>query len=187
MAMPAIRTEYKGISFRSRLEAKWARMFDFIGWRWEYEPMDLAGWIPDFLLVGTSGNSLLVEVKPILSMSEIEDPLRWKWEKALAESERESDVLVLGVLGPGESDQMGGYSMGWLGELQPGCELWFADAMISRDENGWDLYHPFGWFRHRLSGTHDGDHHLHPPGPLAEEQFDKWWNEATNASQWMRA
>jgi hypothetical protein len=24
------------------------RLFDQLGWRWTYEPIDLAGWIPDF-------------------------------------------------------------------------------------------------------------------------------------------
>ena len=49
-ASAAIPTTYKGIRFRSRLEARWAAMFDICGWRWEYEPLDLPGWIPDFLI-----------------------------------------------------------------------------------------------------------------------------------------
>jgi hypothetical protein len=48
--MKAIPTIYSGVRFRSRLEAKWAAFFDRIGWPWEYEPFDLEGWAPDFLL-----------------------------------------------------------------------------------------------------------------------------------------
>ena len=43
-------TRYKSILFRSRLEARWAAFFDLMGWQWEYEPIDLEGWTPDFLL-----------------------------------------------------------------------------------------------------------------------------------------
>ena len=61
--IPGIPTTYKGIRFRSRLEARWAVMFDLVGFRWEYEPFDMPGWIPGFLLRFT--RSTLVEVKPI--------------------------------------------------------------------------------------------------------------------------
>lgn len=75
-------TRYKNILFRSRLEARWAAYFDLLGLYWEYEPIDLNGWTPDFLLDipcghsecenGTYGNNhrLLVEVKPYSSIEE---------------------------------------------------------------------------------------------------------------------
>ncbi len=31
-----------------RLEAQWACFFDQANWKWEYEPMDLVGWMPTF-------------------------------------------------------------------------------------------------------------------------------------------
>lgn len=34
----AIETTYKGVRFRSRLEARWAVFFDAMRWAWEYEP-----------------------------------------------------------------------------------------------------------------------------------------------------
>jgi hypothetical protein len=52
---------------RSRLEARWARWFDLQGWEWEYEPLDLAGWLPDFALTVPEVGALLVECKPALS------------------------------------------------------------------------------------------------------------------------
>ena len=63
MAIPAIPTMYKGIQFRSRLEARWATFFDLCGWKWDYEPEDLAGYIPDFMLHFDKGD-VLAEVKP---------------------------------------------------------------------------------------------------------------------------
>ena len=57
----AIPTMYNGILFRSRLEARWACFYDFLGWTWIYEPFDLNGWTPDFLI----NSELLIEIKPI--------------------------------------------------------------------------------------------------------------------------
>lgn len=61
--MQAIPTTYAGVRFRSRLEARWAAFFDLVGWEWEYEPLDLNGYIPDFVLA--FAKPLLVEVKPL--------------------------------------------------------------------------------------------------------------------------
>lgn len=60
--MSGIATVYNGIRFRSRLEATWAAFFDRLGWSWEYEPVDLNGYIPDFVLPWNK--PLLIEVKP---------------------------------------------------------------------------------------------------------------------------
>ena len=61
-------TLYKGIRFRSRLEARWAVFFDAIGREWVYEPTfrELAGlsYQPDFLMDGWGGEPVVVEVKP---------------------------------------------------------------------------------------------------------------------------
>ncbi|HYE98510.1 MAG TPA: hypothetical protein VEJ18_06335 [Planctomycetota bacterium] len=48
--MNAIPTVYAGVQFRSRLEARWAAYFDLWGVRWQYEPLDLNGYIPDFVI-----------------------------------------------------------------------------------------------------------------------------------------
>lgn len=48
----ALPTEYRGIKFRSRTEAKWAVLFDEIGAHWEYEPQGYnigdVNYMPDF-------------------------------------------------------------------------------------------------------------------------------------------
>lgn len=82
MKIAAIPTKYKGIQFRSRLEARWASFFDLCRWYWKYEPFDLPGWIPDFAIypyVGSHSDDawnwkpdlsrpILVEIKPITSL-----------------------------------------------------------------------------------------------------------------------
>jgi len=57
-----IPTVYNGIRMRSRLEAKYAAFFDRLGWAWEYEPIDLDGYIPDFI-VDPGSELILFEVK----------------------------------------------------------------------------------------------------------------------------
>jgi hypothetical protein len=71
-------TKYKGVMFRSRLEARWAAFFDLVGWEWEYEPVDLNGWTPDFrLTVEELGSPLFVEVKPFSTLTEFETHVCW--------------------------------------------------------------------------------------------------------------
>jgi hypothetical protein len=43
-------------------------MFDSFKWSWEYEPYDLDGYIPDFVLIFSTG-LLLVEIKPDMQIS----------------------------------------------------------------------------------------------------------------------
>jgi hypothetical protein len=68
----AIPTTYSGVRFRSRLEARWAAFFDLARVKWQYEPFDLDGWAPDFLIAikpfpktDDRAVNILVEVKPV--------------------------------------------------------------------------------------------------------------------------
>jgi hypothetical protein len=59
-------TKYKGVRFRSRLEAQWAVFWDELGVKWEYEPLtfkflDGKQYTPDFWIVDLA---LWVEIKP---------------------------------------------------------------------------------------------------------------------------
>lgn len=64
-----IETKYKGYTFRSRLEARWAVFFDALDIKWEYEPegfklSDGTYYLPDFYLP-TFSSGMYCEVKPI--------------------------------------------------------------------------------------------------------------------------
>ena len=59
----------KGIQFRSRIEAQWAYVFEALKWKWEYEPYDLPGYIPDFI-VTFPNKQVLVEVKGAVNIWE---------------------------------------------------------------------------------------------------------------------
>lgn len=60
----AVTTEYAKVRFRSRLEARWAAFFDLAGWDWDYEPIDLKKWAPDFLIQAPAC-PVYAEVKPV--------------------------------------------------------------------------------------------------------------------------
>lgn len=90
----AIRTRYAGHEFRSRLEARWAAMFDRLRWPWQYEPLDLAGWIPDFMIPGPTP-PLLVEVKPVVEWAGFQEH-----RARIARSGWAGSVLLVGALVP---------------------------------------------------------------------------------------
>lgn len=108
--MKAIPTSYRGTNFRSRIEARWAVFFDLVEWPWEYEPIDLEGYIPDFIL--TFDRPLLVEVKSALTLPELYahtpkvDASGWHGEALIVgarlfQSEQFGDCLSPGILREG--------------------------------------------------------------------------------------
>ena len=40
------------------------------GWQFEYEPIDLDGWFPDFAVYGKDGKPTYIEVKPVMAFPE---------------------------------------------------------------------------------------------------------------------
>ena len=72
--IPAKTTVYKGRIYRSRLEAKWQAMFDLLGWAAEYEPSQINGYNPDFIIPCSSDaydcNAIIVEVKPLIFITD---------------------------------------------------------------------------------------------------------------------
>lgn len=92
----SIPTEYAGVNFRSRLEARWAAFFDLCGWKWDYEPFDLDGWAPDFL-IKTEITDVLVEIKPLnLDDCTAVNSDTMAYDKACTQRSR-YQVMLLGV------------------------------------------------------------------------------------------
>lgn len=85
----SIPTIYSDVHFRSRLEAKWAAFFDSCGWRWEYEPFDLKGYIPDFIII--DGFNFIVEVKPAATLDDLQ-----ACEQKIEKSGYQGNVLTVG-------------------------------------------------------------------------------------------
>lgn len=94
-----IPTLYQGIEFRSRLEAKWAAFFDLLGWRWEYEPIDGDGYIPDFAIYNELCRvadlpPIYAEIKPAQTKAAYKAPMA-KMRAGMAEVEC-GELWVLG-------------------------------------------------------------------------------------------
>lgn len=91
LSIPALPAEYAGVTFRSRLEARWAYYFDLIGCPWQYEPQGFAleagNYCPDFQC-----NDFYVEVKPTESDLIVAYPL-------LSQLSEASEARVFCVVG----------------------------------------------------------------------------------------
>jgi hypothetical protein len=91
--MISIPTVFDGTEYRSRLEAKWAALFDLIGWRHDFEPFAGDWYIPDFTIAGPQ--PLVVEVKPAVVEADFDAALD---KVTLGVFEHwEHDVLILGA------------------------------------------------------------------------------------------
>lgn len=122
----AIETRYAGCRFRSRLEARWARFFDFIGVRWEYEKegFDLGesgAYLPDFWLPDLG---IWYEIKGVLHWvdrtHEFKFPCKTSPELELMKSFRDHGVAC--CLSEGLPGEHRIWWFGWdLNESSGGC------------------------------------------------------------------
>lgn len=183
--MKAYPTLYRGIQMRSRLESRWAAMFDHLGWTWHYEPLDFNGWIPDFLILTPHKAQILVEVKPI---TVIDNDVVAKIERALGYPTSPDDddeafdpgyeILLVGAIAPIES-QTDRNSIGWMAD---DCGGW-CSAVINEPEGsvyGLTTGHVGLWHDRILSGRH----HKDALRPVPEDEVAALWARAVNASQW---
>jgi len=171
MTFKAIPTKYKDIEFRSRLEAKWACVFDEIGWAWDYEPIDLDGYIPDFILKFPHGN-MLCEVKPATTKHELLEATT-----KIEHSGWNSHALIVGSL------------LHYTAWPEPMIGVVTAINEYFDDHWGWDwavshgctechqtsIHHINASWRCRVCGAYDGDAYLGGNNLLPEA-----WNTATN-------
>lgn len=170
MTHHAIPTKYKGVQFRSRLEAKWAAFFDLLGWRWEYEPFDRKGWIPDFILLGAT--PVLVEVKPVHGEN---DPLFAATQREVERNLHDGEEgLIVSFFLPEISGEP---SLGWLRDDEGS---WDA-APVGKWGSAWGFCHATQSYADRISGNHTGNWGFPNPDGL---QF--LWVDAGNTVQWRR-
>jgi len=171
-----IETEYRGRLYRSRLEARWAAFFDLMNWSAHYEPFDLNGWIPDFVLQGKKQNTL-VEVKPITGM---DDP---EFHHAVSKAEAsgwKGETLIVSYFLPKDID----LCVGWLGEFSGEDQWWWELAPLQETDDKRVIAgfcHQFGSFTDRITGYYPGGsvgsvHH--------EPEILRRWAEAANLVQW---
>lgn len=184
--IPGIETRYRGTLFRSRLEAHWAAFFDLMKWRWEYEPFDADGYIPDFVLMGD--DPVLVEVKPAPTLTELRDPLARAC--GAVHSLWRHDVLALGLAPFMPAGRE--YAIGLLAETVDNHDpdLGPVGPYSEHDTALWHqcgsckitTFHHTSWsYRSRLCGHYDGDGFLNEP-PLDDIYLA--WAAAANLVRW---
>jgi hypothetical protein len=171
----AIPTTYKGVNFRSRLEAKWACMFDQLGWDWSYEAIDLKGWIPDFVITGKP-KQILVEVKPIFGIDECPD-ICAEISQAVGHKDESGkfETLICGAALP-DTECQDGPGIGWLWDGDWGVGYVFH---LATEHKQYGLCSDCMSWADRISGLYEGDHYL---GGTAD--LKTMWINATNEIQW---
>jgi hypothetical protein len=168
-ARNAIPTHYAGVQFRSRLEAKWAAMFDLLEWDWEYEPFDLDFYVPDFVL--KFHRPILVEVKPWLKTDDARAV-----QAALDLQPWDGEILIAG-------SQIGNFAPDTACGLLRDSEGGWGDAILSHCvecDTPMLRSGDFSW-RCRTCGFEDGHKHLIA---LQYAHVSQLWREAGNLSQW---
>jgi hypothetical protein len=172
-----IATYQGGIRYRSRLEARWAAFFDLLGWRAFYEPFDLDGYIPDFIVHGHE--RVLVEVKPVTGM---DDPL---FKEAAAKIEKSGwphEALIVSYFLP-ISEVWDAPCVGWLAERcneRFNRQCWWNLAPF-HEGGGFGFAHDHGSDHNRITGADN-----HGIGSC-DPKIEHYWLEAGNAVQWRAA
>ncbi len=179
----SIPTSYGGRNYRSRLEARWAAMFDLFHWKYEYEPFDINGWFPDFSIsCKNEKGRILVEVKPI---DKPDLDLHDRLNKACPIDAEE--ILVLG-------STIYAYSLcknhdldpcyvrlGWIRDYPAG----WSEALLNLTYNSTDypigFYSFHGSYQDRITGIYDGDAHI---GMVDPYDILEKWQEAGNRVQY---
>jgi hypothetical protein len=173
----AIPTMIDGVRTRSLLEAKWAAFFTLLGWRWEYEPLDLDGWIPDFLIRTETGKPILVDVKPFFERC---GTIERKIAKAIDPDNYHAWITNCAPDGNGNEHTVGWVMSDWL----PGGSQW-ANAVIIAPTKHKNVYgFAEGWegcFADKITGIYEGDHYYHP---LSFDEVRAIWKRACNEVQW---
>ena len=190
MSSKGIPTKYGGTLFRSRLEARYACFFDLIAWKWEFEPFDLNGYIPDFVITNY-GHPFLVEIKPSLIKGELEgEPVNkieqsgWTHEYCVLGGGEfpcgVGDGLCLGIMSFFQQTGVDGEgNPAYIDSLDMavfhGCEGKGNDDHVG-------LIGDWGSWRCRICNHGDGAHHL--IGTPSREELLAMWREAGNRVQW---
>lgn len=166
-------TTYEGVTFRSKLEATWAAMFDLLGWPWIYEPEDLGSYIPDFLIRGRE-TDWYVEVKA---------PSVWQADQAqiiqkAAVALLKNDLLIL----TGGFERSSYFQTFEFGNLVDGEGV--DAAHLHFDGEHYDFIGGWGSWSTRLMPHYDGNSFAES-GLVDGSDILKLWSRARNLNRWM--
>jgi hypothetical protein len=184
--MAAIPTTYKGINMRSLAEARWAAFFDELSWKWSYEPIELDGYIPDFILDFPAGK-VLVEVKGVWPSSDLGDEEIWRVKYDAAEKIEASGwkgCAIILLAEPFRTLRDGKYY--WFDCFEVGSECGWGcpseDLQIGRcwECNDWTLNTSQGNWKSLNCGHEESRKSIKPDN----SEVEKAWSRAKNKVQW---
>lgn len=146
---------------------------------WQYEPLDLAGYIPDFVLPFDPG-AVLVEVKPEMRFDGLEQYVEtiarsgWHGEALIVGTEpglrwteaRSPELPILGLLG--ETHPLGRSELLWGGGALFTCGLCGRVGFAHEEQS----------YACRVCGGNDGGGHWEPIA------LRTTWGRAKNRVQW---
>jgi len=200
-------TVFEGVQYRSRLEATWAAFFTYMDWSFVYEPFDLQGWVPDFVLRGRSvsrpkwmkaktfaalggkkwgSREILVEVKP--SWNHFDQSYK---DTILCATDIDAKILLLTQFEDRPYDEyqcwdgFGGLLLErWQDEDgeqgQENDDAALAHCIVCKQTT---IISASGGWGCRLCGAYDGDGLIHPCEYYTINPLDVW-KQAKNATQW---
>jgi len=191
--MRAIPITYKGINFRSKLEARWYIFMKSLGWNVEYEPEveGLNNWLPDFLIIG-NGTKILVEVKPFNSLKDFSSDYAVDTFKKINNSNWSKlsfdavivvgSTLNLGRSNCGESF-IGGEIMRPVDVDEDHPDGCYSEGFVYTDHsNKIGICDDTIWYQDVINNNHDGFYNLENEN---REQLEIFWNKAGSKLQWM--
>ena len=203
MSTNSIPITINGIRFRSLIEARWAEMFSKLGWDWEYEPIELKGYIPDFI-IKFPNRHMLVEVKGETDMKNIEQyadkilnsgwdgeflivcsSLEWLNLDELIKPKKNDLILCIGLLGSTKEYYSSGGDPDFDNKpyLPSVKNKDFANLSICEDCKNYTIFNAScGWYWCRYCSSSPCLRKT-----MISKNDDKiinFWNEAKNSLQW---
>ena len=191
--MKAKPVTYKGINFRSKLEARWYIFMNKLGWKVEYEPdiEGLSNWIPDFLIIGND-TKVLVEVKPFLTEKEFDGQYARDTIKKITNSNwlklNFDAVLLVGstlnltTSSAGAGTFVGGTIIRPTSVDENNPQGFYTDNFVYTDHSQKiGVCDEWLWFQDVINNSHEGGHCLDTEN---NERLEIAWNEAWSKLQW---
>ena len=185
----------RGLQFRSRLEAQWSYVFTELNWNWEYEPYDLNGYIPDFIVVFANGNELLIEVKSIMNVWDKEKECKAYIDKIFNSGWQKMFMIVGANVGLGKYSANGGdgVSLGIVGgshdDVDDDGRIWtlpYPVIELNNSDNSWSIISDDSDRDGYDLGLNNGEQiysNRHDDTPAIFQQI---WTKSKNMTQWKK-
>ena len=175
----AIPTTYRGVLYRSRLEARWAAFFYRLKWDVQYEPLDFGPWSPDFLVTTGGNQRIFVEVKPITQHDASVAAKMTKVIPARQVGHRATYFMLCG-LAPTLNAQDHTFSLGTFcknDDMSPGA--WQNASLVWTVSNNWPEIEPVA-----ISILSSKKFAVNNEGSCYGEYARLLWSQACNDVQW---